>query len=119
MNQRALTTTLKVLGLVFLVYVVGYVGIWQWTICRIEVPPGMSLLLRYKGPWPPITSMPQAPEGTLAQIDSSGNPLQVGVLESMPGPGRHFYSPLEYETKLVKDRVIEPGRIGVVVAKFG
>jgi SPFH domain / Band 7 family len=119
MNHHALATTLKVLALVFLVYVVGYVGIWQWTICRIEVPPGASLLLRYKGPWPPIGGAPQAPEGTLAQIDSRGNPLQIGVIESMPGPGRHFYSPLEYETKLVPDRVIEPGKLGVVVAKFG
>ena len=119
MNSRALTTSAKVIALVGLIYLVGYVGIWQWTICRLEVPPGTSLLLRYKGPWPPITSMPQAPEFTLAQIDSQGNPLQVGVLESMPGPGRHFYSPLEYETKLVPDLVIQPGKIGVVVAKFG
>jgi hypothetical protein len=119
MNTRAWATTIKVLGLFALAYAIGYLGIWQWMICRIEVPPGTSLLLRYKGPWPPIGSMPQAPEGTLAQIDASGNPLQVGVLESMPGPGRHFYSPLEYEVKLVRDLVIEPGKIGVVVAKFG
>ena len=31
---------------------VGYLGVWQWMICRIEVPPGSSLLVRYKGPWP-------------------------------------------------------------------
>ena len=62
---------------------------------------------------------PQAPEGTLAQTDSPGRPLQVGILEAMPGPGRHFYSPLEYETKLVKDEVIPPGKIGVVVSKVG
>ena len=119
MNRRAIATTIKVLGLVSLVYVVGYVGFWQWTVCRIEVPPGFSLLLRYKGPWPPIGGVSQAPEGTLAQIDAHGNPMQIGVLESMPGPGRHFYSPLEYETKLVPDRVLPPGKIGVVVAKFG
>jgi hypothetical protein len=119
MNPRAWATTIKVLGLLSLVYLVGYVGFWQWMVCRIEVPPGTSLLLRYKGPWPPIVSAPQAPEGTLAQVDSRGNPLQVGVLERMPGPGRHFYSPLEYEVKLVRDLVIEPGKIGVVKANFG
>jgi hypothetical protein len=119
MNPRAWATTIKVLGLLSLVYLVGYVGYWQWMVCRIEVPPGTSLLLRYKGPWPPVWSMPQAPEGTLAQTDSRSNPLQVGVLETMPGPGRHFYSPLEYEVKLVKDLVIEPGKIGVVKANFG
>jgi hypothetical protein len=43
----------------------------------------------------------------------------VGILEAMPGPGRHFYSPLEYETELVADTIIPPGKLGVVVAKFG
>jgi hypothetical protein len=119
MNPRTLSTTLKALALVLLVYVVGYIGIWQWMICRHEVPPRMSLQLRYKGPWPPIGGPPQAPEGSLAQTDSRGRPLQVGILETMPGPGRHFYSPLEYEVKLVKDLVIEPGKLGVVVSKFG
>jgi hypothetical protein len=37
----------------------------------------------------------------------------------MPGPGRHFYSPLEYETQLVKDEVVPPGKIGVVISKIG
>ena len=46
-------------------------------------------------------------------------PAQVGILEAMPGPGRHFYSPLEYETQLVKDQVIPPGKIGVLVSKIG
>src|SRR4029077_12357177 len=87
-------------------------------ICRIEVPPGYSLLLNYKGPWP-VGNVPQAPEGTLVQTDSRGRPLQGGIFEAMPGPGRHFYSPLEYERKLVKDLILPPGKIGVVVSKFG
>ena len=53
------------------------------------------------------------------QTAVAGRPLQVGILEAMPGPGRHFYSPLEYETQLVKDQVIPPGKIGVVVSKIG
>ena len=53
------------------------------------------------------------------QTDAAGRPLQVGILEAMPGRGRHFYSPLEYETQLVKDEVIPPGKIGVVVSKIG
>ncbi len=96
----------------------AYFGIWQWGFCRIEVPPGYSLLLRYRGPWP-FGTVRQAPEGTLVQTDASGRPLQVGVLETMPGPGRHFYSPLEYETELVKDQIIPPGKIGILFAKFG
>src|SRR5208283_1835923 len=96
----------------------AYFGISQWTICRIEVPGGSSLLVRYKGPWA-FGTRPQAPEGTLVQTDAAGRPLQVGILENMPGSGRHFYSPLEYETQLVKDEVVPPGKIGVVVSKIG
>ena len=111
------TVTTAFLAVVVL-YVVGYLGIWQWMVCRIEVPPGSSLLVRYKGPWP-FGSSPLAPEGTLVQTAVAGRPLQVGILEAMPGPGRHFYSPLEYETQIVKDQVIPPGKLGVLVSKLG
>ncbi|GAC1465916.1 MAG: SPFH domain-containing protein [Isosphaeraceae bacterium] len=106
------------LAAVALVYVVGYVGIWQWMICRVEVPAGSSLLVRYKGPWP-FGSAPSAPEGTLVQTDRKGSPRQVGILAAMPGPGRHFFSPLEYVVIPVKDLVIAPGKLGVVVSKVG
>ena len=118
MNPSATKTAINVLAAAALFYLVGYVGIWQWTICRIEVPPGSSLLLRYKGPWP-VGNVPQAPEGALAQTDDQGRPLQVGILDKMPGPGRHFYSPLEYETKVVKDLIIPPGKLGVMGSKIG
>ena len=106
---------LAVLGVFALV---GYFGIWQWSICRVEVPPGYSLQLTYKGPWP-FGSVSQAPEDSLAQIDTAGRPLQSGVLEVMPGPGRHFYSPLEYDRVMVKDEIIAPGKLGVVVSRVG
>ena len=61
-----------------LVYLVGYVGVWQWMVCRVEVPPGYSLLLRYKGPWP-FGVVPQAPEGTLVKTDA----------QRPAAPGRH------------------------------
>ena len=112
--STAVKAALVVVGL----FVVGYFGVWQWTICRIEVPPGYSLLVRYKGPWP-FGASTQAPEGTLVKTAKDGAPVQVGILEDMPGPGRHFYSPLEYETKLVKDKVILPGTLGVMVSKIG
>jgi hypothetical protein len=115
---RSLGTLAGAFLAVVLLYLVGYLGLWQWTICRIEVPAGSSLLVRYKGPWP-FGTRPQAPEGTLVQTDAAGRPLQVGILETMPGPGRHFYSPLEFETQLVPDEVIPPGKIGVVVSKIG
>lgn len=100
------------------VYFVGVVLIWDWTICRVDVPPGHSLRLRYKGPFP-FGAAKQAPEGTLVTLDKGGRPSMVGILEAMPGPGRHFYSPLEYEREVVPDIVIEPGKLGVVTSKVG
>ena len=101
-------------------YAIGYVGFWKWSVCRIEVPPGQSLLLRYKGPFPfALGKVGQAPDGTLVSLDASGQPRQVGILEDMPGPGRHFYSPLEFERELVPDIVVKPGKIGIVTAKMG
>jgi hypothetical protein len=114
----SLGRAIKAIVAVVFLFVAGYFGLWQWTVCRIEVPPGSSLLVRYKGPWP-FGSSTQALEGTLVKTDSAGRPLQVGILEAMPGPGRHFYSPLEFETHIVKDEVIPPGKIGVLVSKLG
>jgi hypothetical protein len=117
-RAQSLGTVATAFLAVVVLYVVGYLGIWQWMVCRIEVPPGYSLLVRYKGAWP-FGSSPLAPEGTLVQTAVAGRPPQVGILEAMPGPGRHFYSPLEYETQLVKDAVIAPGKLGVLVSKIG
>ena len=86
---RAFAQTLAALAALaagVLLCLAGYVVLWQWMICRIEVPPGYSLLLRYKGPWP-FGTVPSAPEGTLVKTDTYGRPLQVGILEAMPGPG--------------------------------
>ena len=66
-------------------------------------PAGLQPAAPLQGPLAVRLASPQAPEGTLVQTDPTGRPLQVGILEAMPGPGRHFYSPLEYETELVKD----------------
>jgi hypothetical protein len=117
-RAQSLGTVATAFLAVVVLYVAGYIGVWQWTVSRIYVPPGFSLLVRYKGPWP-FGSSPLAPEGTLVQNAVAGRPLQVGILEAMPGPGRHFYSPLEYETQLVKDQVVPPGKLGVLVSKIG
>ncbi len=98
--------------------VVLYVGVWQWMVCRHEVPAGQSLLLNYRGPWP-FGSVPLASPGTLVSVDKWGRPEKVGILEVMPGPGRHFYSPLEYRVEYVPDVLIKPGEIGVVTALVG
>jgi regulator of protease activity HflC (stomatin/prohibitin superfamily) len=89
---------------------------FQWTINRVYVPVGYSLLLRYKGPL--IFAAPRAGEGRFAVRSKSGA-LEVGILEQMPGPGRHFYCPIWWERKLVPDIEVGPNEIGLVTSKLG
>ena len=119
MNTAFAIRAAKVAAVLVAAGLVAYVGFWQWGVCRVEVPPGKSLLLRYKGPFPFAFRATPAPDGTLVKLDGSGRPEHVGILEAMPGPGRHFYSPLEFERELVPDVLIEPGKIGVVTARMG
>lgn len=117
MNIRLTKTTIGLLAVAASPFLL-YFGFWQWMVCRVYVPAGYSLLLRYKGPFP-FGNVPQAKDGTLVKLNEKGQPTEVGILEAMPGPGRHFYSPLEFEREIVPDIVIEPGKIGVVVSKVG
>jgi regulator of protease activity HflC (stomatin/prohibitin superfamily) len=88
-----------------------YVG-FLWFFCRVYVPEGHSLLLRYKGPLLLGTAVEPEP-GRLAHEG------ELGVLEQMRGPGRHFYNPIYWERKIVPDVLIFPGQIGVVASKVG
>ncbi|TWU31542.1 SPFH domain-containing protein [Novipirellula artificiosorum] len=84
---------------------------FQWFLCRIYVPDGHSLLLRYKGPM--IGSAKEPEPGRLARDN------EVGVQDQMRGPGRHFFNPIYWERTIVPDNVIMPGEIGVVTSKMG
>jgi SPFH domain / Band 7 family len=120
MNSTNMKSLGKLAAAVVVLGTIGYYGVWQWMFCRIEVPPGQSLFLRYRGPFPfAIGGVTKAPDGTLVTLDSSGRPKQIGILEDMPGPGRHFYSPFEFEHELVPDVLILPGKIGIVTSKVG
>ncbi len=75
-------------------------GAWQaieWGFNRIYVPEGQSLLLRYKGFPVLVRGKPPAQPGHFARVDDAGNPLEIGFLERLRGPGRHFYCPLWWE----------------------
>lgn len=85
---------------------------FHWTNDRIYVPEGQSLQLRYKGPLI-FGQRIQAEPGMWAKEG------QMGILEKMRGPGRHFYCPIWWERKLVDDVVIKPGEIGEVTCKLG
>ncbi len=95
----------------------------EWGYNRVWVPEGHSMLLRYKGPPLPIpglgTRVP-ATQGAFAKVsDGKKTPDELGVLENLVGPGRHFYCPLWWQTEIRPDTVIEPGEVGIVVCKMG
>lgn len=113
MSRSRINATRCLIGLGILV--VGY-GLFEWTVNRIEVPVGSSLLLRYKGPL--LFGWPRRAVGRFAVRDQS-RLLEVGILEHMPGPGRHFYCPVWWETKIVPDNEVGPREIGFVTSKFG
>ena len=103
----------SMIGLVFssLWVVIALFFAFQWMVCRIYVPEGHSLLLRYKGPLVGAADTPES--GRLAKDN------EVGVQDRMRGPGRHFFNPIYWERKIVPDVVIMPGQIGIVTSKIG
>jgi len=92
--------------------------VFDWTVNRYYVPQGFSLLLRYKGPLV-FGGPPSAKSGQFAQVDETGRPLEIGILEEMRGPGRHFYCPIWWERELVPDQEIQPGEVAIVASKLG
>lgn len=111
------------LGTAALAFAVGGWEIVNWTVNYHWVPPGSSMLLRYKGPPLPIPGLgvrPPANEGGFAKVDEqTGAPLELGVLEQMVGPGRHFYCPLWWECTVVPDIEIGTGEVGLVTCSMG
>ncbi len=95
----------------FLALVLLYVG-FQWTVNRVYVEEGESLMLRYKGPLI-FGSRARAKTGYWAEEG------QIGILAKLRGPGRHFYCPVWWERDIVPDVVIYPGEVGVVTCKLG
>lgn len=85
---------------------------FHWTINRIYVDEGESLMLRYKGPLV-FGKREQAKTGQWAEEG------QMGVLAKLRGPGRHFYCPIWWERQIVPDVVIKPGEVGLVTCKLG
>lgn len=108
MSGKSVSTILGTLVLLGTVFYLGFV----WTVNRVYVPEGQSLMLRYKGPLV-FGGAEMAPAGHFAKEG------QVGIMQKMRGPGRHFYCPIWYERKLVDDVVIRPGEIGIVTCKLG
>ena len=94
--------------------VLGFLGfeLFHWTINRVYVPEGHSLMLRYKGPLI-FGARDYAESGQYAREG------EIGVLAQLRGPGRHFYCPVWWERKVVPDVVVKPGEVALVTSKLG
>lgn len=98
----------------FFVFVIGLLAYeaYNWTINRVYVPEGHSLLLRYKGPLL-FGSNKSAKPGMWAEEG------EMGILREMRGPGRHFYCPIWWERTIIPDIEVKAGSVGVVTCKLG
>lgn len=97
---------------VVVLLIVGF-ELFDWTVNRFYVPAGKSLLLRYKGSILLRWGEKYAEAGHFAKEG------EVGILEQLRGPGRHFYCPIWWERVLVDDVVIQPGNVAIVTSKLG
>lgn len=84
----------------------------HWTVNRVYVPEGSSLMLRNKGPLIFGSRKPAKP-GHFAQEG------EIGVMAQLRGPGRHFYCPIWWERQIVPDQVVLPGQVAIVTSKLG
>ena len=105
-NKSTLGLLFSSLWIVFLAFLA-----FEWFVCRVYVPDGYSLQLRYKGG---ILFRGEEPEPGKMARDG-----QIGVQEEMRGPGRHFFNPIYWERTLVPDFVVMPAQIAVVTSKVG
>jgi hypothetical protein len=85
---------------------------FHMTVNCIYINDGESLQLSYKGPLIFGSGKPAVP-GQFAQKG------EVGVLEELKGPGRHFYCPIWWDRKRVSDVVVKPGEIAIVSSRMG
>ncbi len=85
---------------------------FHWTINRVYVEEGESLMLRYKGPL-------VFGERNPAKTGYWAKEGEIGVRQKLRGPGRHFKCPVWWDREIVPDVVIKPGEVGVVTCKLG
>jgi hypothetical protein len=109
-----MTRLVRIIVLLAIATTAGYEA-FEWTVNRIYVPEGKSLQLRYKGPLIFTWLAKKAENGQFAD-ESKG---EMGVLERLRGPGRHFYCPIWWERNLVDDVVVRPGEIAYLNSMLG
>ncbi len=107
-----------------LLLLTGLLGMtFHWTVNRVYVDEGCSLMLRYKGP----LILGQKIEAAPGEFAAPG---EIGILADLKGPGRHFYCPIWWERTIIdherKGRgdvdaltVVRPGEVALVRSAMG
>jgi regulator of protease activity HflC (stomatin/prohibitin superfamily) len=104
------------LGAIFVTAILGIFLLWQgfaWTVNRVYVREGSSLMLRYKGPLIFQYGRQSAKAGFFAEEG------EVGILKDLKGPGRHFYCPIWYQRSIVPDLVVNANEVAIITSKMG
>ena len=86
---------------------------FDWTVNRVYVPEGQSLMLRYKGPLFFTFGNKYAAAGHFAENG------EIGVKRDLLGPGRHFLCPVWWERTVVNDVIVKPGELAIITSKLG
>ncbi|MEM1009137.1 MAG: SPFH domain-containing protein, partial [Myxococcota bacterium] len=109
-NAKGPKLWLRLLLGIFLLFAGGYGLFWNWTLSRIYVGPGQMMILTAKvGRDNPNPRWYQVVE-----------PGIKGIQAQPVGEGRHFFSPIFYKRKLIRNILeIGPEEIGVVVSRSG
>ena len=99
---------------------VGYVGFWQWGVCRVTVPPGREPPAPLQGP------VPLRHHGHRRARRHAGPARLLGPDPSTSASSKRCPAPAGTSTRRwsssgswCPDILIEPGKIGIVTAKMG
>lgn len=105
-SQLIVAAVLVALGLLLVAFTM------QMTVNCIYIDEGENLQLRYKGPL-------LFGSGKAAEPGQFAKDGEVGILEELKGPGRHFYCPIWWERNRVPDVIVKPGEVAIVTSRMG
>lgn len=105
-----MNTKVKVAVTFAALFVVFYVGVWRWMICRVYVEPGEILVLTNK-------LGDENPNPDRDRVVKEGI---KGVQAEVYGEGRHFFSPLQYSVDTSSSVIeIKADEVGIVKSMTG
>ncbi len=91
-------------------FLVLYVGVWQWMICRVYVAPGEMLVITSK-------FGNENPDPVNQRVVDQKT---KGIWRQVRGEGRHFYNPIMYKSNTDQSVFeIQAGEVGIINSLSG